>query len=676
MNINKIINCSVIVSLAIMTLSSCHVIDDDSISGESSVSFEVTMGRHPGSRSVAGQSYVDVIPAEKDTQFGTLRALLEEVPMDDIATRGTPVTQMYDSFVFFDGRDTRKAVRNHAVTEYPLSYYPVNWVLYKDLALSSTVSLFCWAPEESDGFSFDKSSSSLTYEIPASSYYSTDIIYAESEEFDYTKEGTLDISFGHLLGGFEIRTGSVFTCGNVSPCRLEGVYRKGTYDIGSGTWSVDPSSLGDITLIDNIDFGDKEQYYSQMVEGTGLPVIADENTLFLPPQTFPEGARLYLGINLAGPIHYFTLDLSGVTISPGRMLSISLSSEEMFMFKGTGVPGATLTFKKLDSYNYNPNAPAEISTVIDENGNFELMFYSFYGFSPKDTETKESVYTITQIPGVFASPYNKYHTLNLCFENFVNLREICDIPSINTTTTKNMFKGCRSLINAPNIRLDHCDEFTSMFEGCESLIYVPDYYTPMAGNMSYMFKGCSSLVNAPNLNTGNVTDMTQMFMGCSSLVNLPDYDTGKVKTLPYMYNGCSSLVEIPLMDCSSVTKISSAFIGCTNLTTVGGFTGLTVDLNFRGCENLSVQSLLNIANTVGDHSANILEKATPTIPPTIASNDTDPGNIFSKYNNIRVSTPSDGSGDGSIRVRMYNDDPDIYTEAINTLLAKGWLVNN
>lgn len=194
------------------------------------------------------------------------------------------------------------------------------------------------------------------------------------------------------------------------------------------------------------------------------------------------------------------------------------------------------------------------------------------------------------------------------------------------------------------------------FKGCSNLVSICDLETTGATSMSAMFRDCVSLVSAPAMNTSSCKFLDFLFYNCSSLVSIPDYDYSAIKN----------------SEASTVSKLSSAFLLCPNLVDIAGMSGLEKDANFRGDINLSVQSLLNIANTV---AANPMSWSgiNPTVPPTTGSNDSGT-NVL----NIRVSgTPgTTTAGDGSVRVRMYNDDPDKYAEAIRIFASKGWAVNN
>lgn len=201
------------------------------------------------------------------------------------------------------------------------------------------------------------------------------------------------------------------------------------------------------------------------------------------------------------------------------------------------------------------------------------------------------------------------------------------------------------------------------------------------GSLESTFKGCSNLTSICPLCVGDSKTLTSMFEGCSSLVNAPYMFTDGVKLMDKMFYGCSSLESVPSYDYrsifnsepSSTSSLSSMFGLCESLETIEGMRGLQKDVNLRGCVSLSAQSLLNIANTVSVNPRSDWNEYIPELPPTVEGNDT-PEN----YLNIRLSgvAGSTDAGDGSVRVRVYNDDSAKYAEAVGKLAAKGWIVNN
>ena len=142
-----------------------------------------------------------------------------------------------------------------------------------------------------------------------------------------------------------------------------------------------------------------------------------------------------------------------------------------------------------------------------------------------------------------------------------------------------------------------------MFSGCNTLINVDLFDTSSVTHMDGMFYYCSSLTSIPHFNTSSVTNMGQMFKNCLKLTNIPLLDTSKAVYMDETFASCKSLVEIPKLDLSKTTTASATFIYNSSLTTLGGFTGLKVNLSLSESPLLTHDSLLNVINEAADVTA-------------------------------------------------------------------------
>lgn len=144
--------------------------------------------------------------------------------------------------------------------------------------------------------------------------------------------------------------------------------------------------------------------------------------------------------------------------------------------------------------------------------------------------------------------------------------------------------------------------FSGMFRGASSLT---GFTLPPNKPLSCreMFNGCSSLTDLPEMETSYTTDMYYMFYGCSSLINIPQMVTSNVTTMERMLCNCSSLTTIPEIEMSNVTNATDMLGGCTSLTDIGGFKGLKCTLNLSYCPKLTHDSLMAIINKAADVTA-------------------------------------------------------------------------
>lgn len=198
---------------------------------------------------------------------------------------------------------------------------------------------------------------------------------------------------------------------------------------------------------------------------------------------------------------------------------------------------------------------------------------------------------------------NFYLTFNGC-------SSLTTIPQLDASKVTNMygvFRGCSSLTTIPLLDTSKVEDMSNLFSDCTLLTTIPQLDTSKVIKMERMFQNCESLTMIPKLDTSNVTSVYYMFYNCTSLTTIPQLDTSKVVNANNMFYGTGFKLEsLPLLDFSSVTSISG-FFGYGNITTLtdlGGFTGLKINWTGSGSlkqlPNLTVQSLLNVFNTIAD----------------------------------------------------------------------------
>ena len=192
-------------------------------------------------------------------------------------------------------------------------------------------------------------------------------------------------------------------------------------------------------------------------------------------------------------------------------------------------------------------------------------------------------------------------------ENASTITEVVFDPSFadaRPTSCSGWFKGMKNLTNIVmnnpaveypwqnNYFVLNTSEVTTMremFRGCSSLMELPDLYmldTSKVTDMAYMFYVCSGLTSLnlathvylggrrtvfTNFTTTKVTTMANMFSGCASLtsLNLDNFNTSSVTSMRFMFNQCNNLatiVGIDKFDTSNVTDMHQMFAWCKKLT--------------------------------------------------------------------------------------------------------------
>ena len=165
-----------------------------------------------------------------------------------------------------------------------------------------------------------------------------------------------------------------------------------------------------------------------------------------------------------------------------------------------------------------------------------------------------------------------------------------------------MFSCCNKLDAVPLFDTSAVKDFGYMFNEDGQLTSVPEFDTSNGENFTYTFENCISLTSVPAFDTSKMKDFTGAFRNCRLLSTLPQFDLSNVTNASNFVVGCQALVSIPKLNLSKVVYPVS-FTSCSSLTTLGGFTGISVNVNLSSSPSLTRESLLNVINEAADVSA-------------------------------------------------------------------------
>ena len=195
------------------------------------------------------------------------------------------------------------------------------------------------------------------------------------------------------------------------------------------------------------------------------------------------------------------------------------------------------------------------------------------------------------------------------------------------TNLYEMFRDCSNLTTVPLFDTSKCTNFEYMFWGCNNLTTVPLFDLSKATNVNGMFCQCNNLTTVPLFDLSKATDIGY-FLNSTKITSVPNFQINPdLKNITDVFEGCTELIEVP--DIFSNTKIdnaSSAFENCTkletigtlsfyegsyyinsvswifrncsNLKNIGGMTNLKSSLDLSDSPLLTVDSVMNIINTV------------------------------------------------------------------------------
>ena len=169
---------------------------------------------------------------------------------------------------------------------------------------------------------------------------------------------------------------------------------------------------------------------------------------------------------------------------------------------------------------------------------------------------------------------------------------------------RNMFSGCTSLVQAPELPATKLTEYcySGMFEQCNSLVQAPELpATTLARECySYMLWYCASLTQVPELPATTLARecYKYMFGYCKSLTQVPDLPAMILadNCCEGMFSSCTSLAQAPVLPATTLADYCyySMFSGCTSLTAITINDGIEFIGNraFEGCFNLKNITIL------------------------------------------------------------------------------------
>lgn len=195
----------------------------------------------------------------------------------------------------------------------------------------SSLRFYAYAPYSSrdNGLTVSGDRPRITYTVNSDVKKQVDLLTAVSGGLPGSGSGDkVNLSFGHALSAVTFTTGDAMAAGKITGISISGVYGTGTTLIGSGEWTTSgtPSvfTTGEI-LIDLSSSGSENVYVGSGQQITG----GKENlTMFMIPQTLPQGAKLTVKFTDALSNSSWTVDadISGVKWEPGKLYKYSLST--------------------------------------------------------------------------------------------------------------------------------------------------------------------------------------------------------------------------------------------------------------------------------------------------------------------------------------------------------------
>ncbi len=534
---------------------------------------------------------------------------------DESATRGAPVTSMYDRFSFLSD----EGLRGTAVRSGDL--FRVGGIQYYSLPKDEGNRFFCWGPADAPGLT--EAEGKLRYSAPSDVSQQPDLVIAVSPAMARLDKGPTPLEFTHALAGLQVSAGTVFPGCTVNSLVLHGVVTEGTYDLKEGRWTLGNAA-------------DRFVLLPQRTPASAGSALADGDwTAMLVPQTLSGDARLTVSLTLEGRQFDYSVPLEGLELRAGCILTVGIGCRSMYLFEGTAAGAFSVFYYKGVA---SGTAFYQICNVpVEEDGSFSVLVPALTGaLHSYSFARNDRLRTVTRLPDILLSrqsyqrmfagctglvgvycdiPHGNVTNWAFAFYNcasltdlpeeietgggtdfnsmFYGCRKLKKAPRMDTSAGvdfRAMFQGCAALQELPDYRLGSGTNFSSMFQGCKALTEIPAYQMPRGTNFSGFCRDCSALTAVPGLGTAAGTNFSYAFSGCTVLRDVALIDTGRGTNFTSMFQNCKALTTIPLLDTSRGTTFREMFQGCTRLTglpLLDTSKGTTFYLTFGGCTALT-----------------------------------------------------------------------------------------
>ena len=402
-------------------LSSCED-DMDRPSPSSHVSFttEISSSRTPSTRSTT----------DTDTPQGTVTALqggntplyLHTLYTDSIAlppsdsrpdrgvlTRATPIkdANMYESF----GVSAYSYTGSWSEDKTPNYFY--NATASKSdggYTLSSTyywpgssykMKFFAYAPTANTQYVLSgrthAGSPTISVTIPGDVNDQKDLLVAKTDELAGNTNTAVALSFNHALTAIRFVCGDDMQVGTVKSVSLKNVYSKGTYHMGTQSWS----NVGTPATF--------PQTLNKSTTGTaGEALTTDAQTFMMVPQTLPDGAQLEVVFTDNSSIdHTLTADIKGTSWPVGKTVTYKISSNSINWSYTLTVSGpADFTYTG-GTRQYSVTSYRENSKGVQEAAPWTAQYSVDNGVSWTDTRPEWlTAFTASGAGGTSAQPYD------------------------------------------------------------------------------------------------------------------------------------------------------------------------------------------------------------------------------------------------------------------------------
>ena len=240
-------------------------------------------------------------------------------------------------------------------------------------------------------------SPTISVTIPSDVNDQKNLLVAKTDELAGNTNTAVALSFNHALTAIRFVCGDDMQVGTVKSVSLKNVYSKGTYNMGTQTWSdLDTPATFSQTL-DKVTTGTPDE-----------ALTSEAQTFMMVPQTLPDGAQLEVVFTDNSSIdHTLTADIKGTSWPVGKTVTYKISSSSINWSYTLTVSGpADFTYTG-GTQPYSVTSYRENTKGVQEAAPWTAQYSVDNGVSWTDTRPEWlTAFTASGAGGTSAQPYD------------------------------------------------------------------------------------------------------------------------------------------------------------------------------------------------------------------------------------------------------------------------------
>lgn len=179
---------------------------------------------------------------------------------------------------------------------------------------------YAWAPTDAGGLTTPSSpqDKSLAYTVPEAAADQKDIVVATTNEIQGDNNAAVPLTFKHICTAVRFAVGSQMQPGSIKSVVLKGVKNAGTYDMATGTWTLDNTATTDFSQDLNKSMNGNET--------DGTVITSDAGTFMMLPQRLLAGATVeVVFVNANNEVRTLTAPIGNTEWKMGTTVTYKLS---------------------------------------------------------------------------------------------------------------------------------------------------------------------------------------------------------------------------------------------------------------------------------------------------------------------------------------------------------------